>query len=288
MKILVTGSNGQLGRALQTLSTEYPDFTFLFTDVQELDITNGDKVTEFIHSNIPDVIVNCAAFTAVDKAEEEFSLARLINATSVGHLALAARDIKALFIQISTDFVFAGERNYPYKEDDDPKPLSIYGKTKYEGELQARSSALNSMIIRTSWLYSEHMHNFVKTVLMKGQDYKHLKVVYDQIGTPTYARDLAGAILQVIVKGAHFPIPVIYHYSNEGVASWYDFAQSVVEYSGIDCVIEPVRTKEYPLPAVRPKYSVLDKAKIKRDFGLSIPDWRQSLKECIKKMDINL
>ena len=288
MKILVTGSNGQLGRELQALSPEFPSFSFIFTDVNELNITDGPAVLSFIQTNHPDVIINCAAYTNVDKAEIEFSNAKKINASAVANLVTGAIDIDALFIQISTDFIFGGERTIPYLEDDTPRPLSIYAKTKYEGELETYSRSFNSVIIRTSWLYSEYGHNFVKTIIDKGGALGNLKVVYDQIGSPTYARDLARTILTIIPKIGHLDRVQTFHYSNEGLASWYDFAQSIVEYSGIKCKIQPVRTSEYPLPAKRPTYSVMDKSKIKKTFGLEIPDWRKSLKECIQKINDNL
>ena len=284
MKILVTGCNGQLGKELQQLAPDFPFHEFLFTDIAELNITDRPFVDQFIQQNKPDAIINCAGYTAVDKAETDFDFAMELNANSVDHLAKNAALINAFFIHISTDYVFNGTKSTPYIEEDQPDPQSKYAKTKYEGELATLRNASKGLIIRTSWLYSEFMNNFVKTILTKGAERGKLNVVFDQIGSPTYAMDLAKAIMEIIPKLDPSKTVELYHFSNEGVASWYDFAKTIVEYSGINCVINPILTKDYPLPAVRPFYSVMDKSRIKQQFGIEIPYWRESLMECIKKI----
>lgn len=284
MKILVTGSNGQLGSELRQLQSSYPEHEFLFTDVAELDITNRDFVNTFITQLHPGAIINCAGYTAVDKAETDFDKAMNLNATAVGYIANCAAEINAIFIHISTDYVFRGDKSTPYDENDPADPQSAYAKTKYEGEVLALRHASRGLVIRTSWLYSEFMNNFVKTIIFKGIERGKLNVVFDQVGSPTYARDLASAILQVLSQAETIQGIELYHYSNEGVASWYDFARTIVEYSGINCEIKPILTAEYPLPAVRPFYSLMCKNKIKKRFGIEIPYWRDSLKTCISKI----
>jgi dTDP-4-dehydrorhamnose reductase len=284
MKILVTGSNGQLGQALRKLSPKYPDHEFLFTDIQELDITNRHSVDRFFVESQPEVVINCAAYTAVDKAETDPSRAFELNGTSVGHLALNASKADAIFIHISTDYVFDGTKSTPYSEEDVPNPQSVYAKSKYQGELETLKSASRGIIFRTSWLYSEFQNNFVRTIINKGKERGHLNVVYDQVGVPTYAGDLAEAILNILPALKNHQGVEIYHYSNEGVASWYDFAKDIVEFSGIKCTINPILTVDFPLPAVRPAFSVMDKSKFRKQFGIEIPYWRDSLRECVEKI----
>ena len=284
-KILVTGSNGQLGKSIKKWERKYPNTFFVYTDVAELDITNVQKVCSFVEQGNYSHIINCAAYTAVDKAEEEYELAKKINAIGPANLAKAAKDSKAIFIHVSTDYIFDGESHRPYVEDDIAKPPSAYGKSKLLGEEMVKKENKQAIIIRTSWLYSEFGHNFLKTMLKYGKEREELKVVFDQIGTPTYAGDLAEVILQM----AHLdkkPIGnPIYHFSNEGVASWYDFAKEIIQASQLDCKISPILSKEYPLPAPRPFYSVLDKTKIKTDFDLEIPYWKDGMLRCIANIE---
>lgn len=287
MNILVTGAYGQLGREIRELSNLYPTHKFFFTDVDSLDITSETAVQKYFKKNNPDFVINCAAYTAVDKAESNAESARLINAVAPGFLAKAARNSGAGMIHISTDYVFNGDSFLPYVENDPVKPQGVYGQTKLEGEERTQQENKNTMIIRTSWLYSSFGNNFVKTMLRLGQEREILKVVFDQVGTPTYAGDLAGAVLQIAEtyqkeKGRF--VPGIYHYSNEGVASWYDFARAVFELAGINCNVLPVLSEEFPTAARRPHYSVLNKSKIKTTFNLEIPYWKDSLKICIKKL----
>ena len=284
MKILVTGSNGQLGNELRLLAPAYPDFTFIFTDVAELDITSEPAVEMLVQHEKPAVIINCAAYTAVDKAEQEDNLAFLINATAVGNLARVASKYDAVLIHISTDYVFDGKGHKPYMEDDPTNPVSLYAKSKHAGEQQVQSYASKALIIRTSWLYSEFGNNFVKTMMKYGKERGLLNVVFDQTGTPTYARDLAKIILDIIHKQPVYNGVEVFHYSNEGVTSWYDFAKTIIELSGIACKINPIETKDYPLPATRPFYSVFNKSKIKQRFQIEIPYWRDSVNECIKRL----
>lgn len=284
--ILVTGGNGQLGQELRRLAPFQPDQGFLFTDIAELDITDEQAILSCVESNHIDTIINCAAYTAVDKAEEETEAAFRINSTATGNLARIAKSKKARLIHISTDYVFSGTGHRPYREDDPTGPISQYARSKHSGEEQIFSSGANALIIRTSWLYSEFGHNFVKTIMKYGKERGLLRVVYDQVGTPTYAADLAEAILKVLSSPEHSAGVSVCHYSNEGVASWYDFALAILEFSGIPCKVIPICTHEYPLPAVRPWYSVFDKSRIKQDFGLEIPYWRDSLKTCIERINI--
>ena len=284
MKILVTGSNGQLGNELKVLAEAYPCFNFVFTDVAELDITSEIEVELMVKTEKPAAIINCAAYTAVDKAEKEDNLAFLINATAVGNLARVSSMHGVLLIHISTDYVFDGKGFRPYQEDDPTNPVSLYAKSKHAGEQQVQSYADKALIIRTSWLYSEFGTNFVKTIMKYGKERGQLNVVFDQIGTPTYARDLAKTILDILKIQPFAEGVEIYNYSNEGVTSWYDFAKAIIEFSGIDCIINPIETKDYPLPAVRPCYSVFNKSKIKHRFQIKIPFWRDSLKECIERI----
>ena len=279
MKILITGCNGQLGNEIQLLEKQHPQHTFFNTDVAELDITNPEAIGKFVEENHIDGIVNCAAYTAVDKAESDTDFCRKLNADAPGYLAEAIERQGGWMIQISTDYVFDGTQHTPYREDDATCPNSVYGRTKLEGEENVTSRCRRSMVIRTAWLYSTFGNNFVKTMLRLGREKPELGVIFDQIGTPTYARDLAVAIFAAIKKGV---VPGIYHLSNEGVASWYDFTLAIHRLAGIDsCRVRPIHTTDYPTPATRPHYSVLDKSKIKETFGIEIPHWETSLAECI-------
>jgi dTDP-4-dehydrorhamnose reductase len=284
MKILVTGSNGQLGSEIRRLSQQYQAYEFIFTDIAELDITDSGHVERFFTDHKPEAVINCAGYTAVDKAETDPVTAFELNGSAVGRLALNASKTGAIFIHISTDYVFDGTKSTPYMENDPPNPQSVYARSKYQGELETLKNASKGIIFRTSWLYSEFMNNFVKTIINKGGERGHLNVVYDQVGTPTYAGDLANAILTILPSLANQDGVEIYQYSNEGVTSWYDFAKTIVEFSGIKCEISPILTEQYPLPAARPAYSVMNKAKFKQRFELQIPYWRDSLKECIKRI----
>lgn len=287
MKILVTGAYGQLGNELKELSVNYPEWQFLFTDVDSLDITNKQEVDVFFHENNPDFVVNCAAYTAVDKAESDEETARKVNALAPEILAGAAKSQNSGFIHISTDYVFNGKSFLPCTENDPVKPIGVYGRTKHEGEGRSLEVNSNSVIIRTSWLYSSYGNNFVKTMLRLGKEREMLKVVFDQIGTPTFAGDLAKAILQIIKFYKDEPekySPGIYHFSNEGVASWFDFAKAIFELAQINCKVLPVLSEEFPTAAKRPHYSVLNKSKIKATFNLEIPYWKDSLKICINKL----
>jgi len=284
MKILVTGSNGQLGSELRLLSKEFPQNNFIFTDVEELDITNPEKVDAFFRAEKPDVTINCAAYTAVDNAEKEFEKALLINASAAGFLAESVRNANGLLIHISTDYLFDGHSHRPYTETDPVNPESAYARSKAEGETSVMKSGAKAVIIRTSWLYSGFGNNFVKTILKYSKERGSLKVVFDQVGSPTYARDLAGAILAILPSIRDIKGQEVFHYSNEGVASWYDFAIAITQFAGIECKILPIETKDYPLPAKRPFYSVLNKSKFKERFHVEIPYWRESLQECINKL----
>ena len=282
MNILITGCNGQLGNEIQLLEKENPQHQWFNTDVQELDITNVDAVRLFVQEHQIDGIVNCAAYTAVDKAEDNEELCTKLNAEAPAYLAKAIGDRGGWMIQISTDYVFDGSKHTPYVEDDDTCPNSVYGRTKLVGELNVQKFCECSMVIRTAWLYSTFGNNFVKTMIRLGKERPELGVIFDQIGTPTYARDLAIAIMTAIDKGI---VPGVYHFSNEGVISWYDFTKAIHRMAGItSCHVRPLHTAEYPTPANRPHYSVLDKTKIKQTYGIEIPYWEESLKDCIEKL----
>jgi dTDP-4-dehydrorhamnose reductase len=287
MKILVTGSYGQLGSELKEISGTFSEWDFLFTDIDSLDITDHEQVRNFCKAENPGFIINCAAYTAVDKAEDDYENARKVNAMAPSFLAGAAREINAGFITISTDYVYSGESCRPYSEDDETGPATVYGKTKLEGEQLSLMKNPGSVIIRTSWLYSCYGENFVKKMLELARTKNSLKVVFDQAGTPTYASDLARAILSIVrlydEKSENY-IPGIYNYSNEGVASWYDFAWTVFDIPGIECKLIPALTGEFPAVAKRPSYSVLNKQKIKSTFGIDIPYWKESLKICLGKI----
>ena len=282
MNILITGCNGQLGNEMQLLEACHPQHTYFNTDVGELDITNQDAIETFIDENQIDGIVNCAAYTAVDKAEDNEELCTRLNAEAPAYLAAAIGKRGGWMIQISTDYVFDGTQHTPYTEEDDTCPNSVYGKTKLVGELNVQKFCEQSMIIRTAWLYSTFGNNFVKTMIRLGKEKPELGVIFDQIGTPTYARDLAVAIFAAIEQGI---VPGVYHFSNEGVISWYDFTKAIHRIAGITtCHVRPLHTSEYPTPAKRPHYSVLDKTKIKRIYGIEIPYWEDSLQACIAKL----
>ncbi len=280
--VLITGANGQLGNEMRLLAAKYPDFVYFFTDVAELDICNEEAVATYVDEHEIDIIVNCAAYTAVDRAEENVGLCEQLNGMAPGYLARAVDARKGVLIQVSTDYVFDGTAHIPYQEEQPACPNSVYGRTKLMGEQEALKHCPNTVIIRTAWLYSTFGNNFVKTMLRLGQEKDSLGVVFDQIGTPTYARDLAEAIFTILVKGV---VPGIYHFSNEGVCSWYDFTRIIHILAGIGtCRVRPLHTSEYPSKANRPAYSVLDKSKIKTTYGLEIPFWVDSLRECIEKL----
>ena len=282
MNILITGCNGQLGSEMRLLEAAHGEHTYYNTDVAELDITNQEAVEAFVAEKAIDGIVNCAAYTAVDKAEENKQLCTSLNTEAPAYLAVAVEKRGGWLIQISTDYVFNGKKHTPYVETDTPCPDSVYGSTKLAGELGVSKFCKRTMIIRTAWLYSSFGNNFVKTMMRLGSERTDLGVIFDQIGTPTYARDLAEAIFTVIEKGVR---PGVYHYTNEGVTSWYDFAKAIHRLAGISsCKVRPLHTAEYPTPAHRPHYSVLDKTKIKQAYGIEIPYWEESLAECIAKI----
>ncbi|GAA4826764.1 dTDP-4-dehydrorhamnose reductase [Algivirga pacifica] len=288
MNILVTGKNGQLGSEIQVLANDCPNFNFIFTDVVELDITDRDRVQTFFAENTIDIVINCAAYTAVDKAEDEYELADRVNNQAVEYLVEAATTVNARFIHISTDYVFDGSGNIPYTEVDGVSPLGVYGKTKLAGEQHVLKASIPGIVIRTSWVYSSFGNNFVKTMMRLGKEREELGVIVDQIGSPTYARDLAEVCLSICVKEDQWrDSNEVYHYSNDGVCSWYDFATTIMELNGIDCVVKPIETIDYPTKAERPLYSVLNKKKIKEHFLLSHKHWKKSLVDCIYLLNGN-
>lgn len=283
-RILVTGANGQLGSEMRRLGEVSPN-EYIFTDVAELDITDKDAVMAFIEQNNIEVIVNCAAYTNVDKAEDDAVTAELINATAVRNLAEAAKAVDATLFHASTDYVFGSEGNTPRTEDMPTNPLGVYGITKLHGEQAIAEVGAKAIIIRTAWLYSEFGNNFLKTMLRLTKERDALNVVFDQVGTPTYAGDLALAIFSIIEGGIYAGKEGIYHFSNEGVCSWYDFAQEIATAMGHkDCKITPCHSAEFPSKVTRPPYSVLDKTKIKQTFGIEIPHWRESMIYCLKRI----
>lgn len=285
MNILITGCKGQLGSEIQRLAEDIDpeEFQFIFTDKDELDITDRNAVYDFVERNNIGTIVNCAAYTAVDKAEADAELCELLNQAAPTYLAEAIDSMGGSMIQISTDYVFDGTNHRPYTEDDLTNPQGVYGRTKLAGEEGVIRSCVGAMVIRTAWLYSSFGNNFVKTMLRLGKEREALGVVADQTGTPTYARDLAMAIIEILRQGI---IPGVYHYSNEGTTSWYDFTKAIHRIAGINtCSVKPIHTEDYPTPAKRPHYSVLDKSKIKSTFNISIPWWEDSLKECLKELN---
>ena len=284
MNILITGANGQLGRSLRRLGGVSPH-NYLFTDVAELDITDAAAVLRTVEERRIDVIVNCAAYTDVERAEEDEPTAELLNHKAAGNLAAAAKATGATLFHVSTDYVFDGTAHTPYTEDGTPSPLGAYGRTKLAGERAVMASGCRYLIFRTAWLYSEYGNNFLKTMLRLTAEKERLNVVFDQAGTPTYAGDLAMTIFSIVEGGYFAGNEGLYHFSNEGVASWYDFAAEIAAAAGHDkCRIRPCRTAEFPTKAARPAYSVLDKSKIKETFGLEIPHWRESMLYCLKNM----
>ncbi len=286
-KVLVIGSEGQLGQELKSLIPTVDWATFTFTTLDTLDVTSKEQVDAMISENY-DFIINCTAYTAVDKAEDDQELANKVNADALTSIGQAAKAIKAKVIHVSTDYVFDGKNHRPYIESDATNPQSVYGKSKLLGEENLINSNPNSIVIRTSWLYSTYGNNFVKTMIRLGHERDELNVIFDQIGTPTYAYDLAKVILHIIQSDIASKIqftPGVYHYSNEGVASWYDFTLAIHKEKGISCNVKPIETKDYPTPAPRPQYSVLNKAKIKETYQMEIPYWLDSLKQCLKKLN---
>lgn len=282
MNILVTGANGQLGNEMQVLARENLQHTYFFTDVQELDICDEQAVYAYVSEHKINIIVNCAAYTAVDKAEDNVELCDKLNNIAPGYLARAAQANDAAMIQVSTDYVFDGTAHIPYTEEEPTCPASVYGSTKLAGEQNVMDHCEKAMVIRTAWLYSIYGNNFVKTMIRLGQERDSLGVIFDQIGTPTYANDLAQAIFAAINKGV---VRGIYHFSDEGVCSWYDFTVAIHRLAGIaSCKVKPLHTADYPAKAPRPHYSVLDKTKIKDTFGIEIPHWEESLKRCINQL----
>lgn len=282
MNILITGCNGQLGSEIRLLENNYPQYTFFNTDKDELDITNQLAVNDFINRHEIDGVVNCAAYTAVDKAETNQKLCTALNTEAPAYLAAAIGKREGWIVQVSTDYVFNGKKFTPYIETDTPCPDSVYGSTKLAGEFGVGKFCKRAMIIRTAWLYSTFGNNFVKTMLRLGSEREEIGVVFDQIGTPTYAHDLAVTILTAVENGVK---PGVYHYSNEGVCSWYDFTKAIHRIAGItSCHVKPLHTAEYLTAAKRPAYSVLDKTKIKETYGMEIPYWEDSLAKCIKSL----
>lgn len=284
MNILVTGANGQLGNEMRRLGAVSPN-NYIFTDVAELDITNAEAVMYVAKHYSIDVVINCAAYTNVDKAESDEATAELINATAVANLAAAMKEVGGTLFHVSTDYVFGSEGNTPRTEDMPLSPLGVYGRTKLHGEQAIEASGCKALIFRTAWLYSEFGNNFLKTMMRLTAEKEQLNVVFDQVGTPTYAGDLALAIFSIIEAGVYEGNEGIYHFSNEGVCSWYDFAVEIATAAGnTNCRINPCHSSEFPSPVTRPPYSVLDKTKIKSIFDIDIPHWRESMEYCIKRI----
>ncbi|WP_248722660.1 dTDP-4-dehydrorhamnose reductase [Seonamhaeicola sp. ML3] len=282
--VLVTGSNGQLGSEIRELANSYSDYNFYFKGRTELDITDFNIVSEFVEIENITVIINCAAHTAVDKAEDDVESANKLNHLAVGNFARIAKDKNIKLIHISTDYVFDGTNHVPYKEDDKTNPQGVYGRTKLEGEQAMQTiDPANSVIIRTSWVYSSFGNNFAKTMLRLGNERDELGIIVDQVGTPTYAKDLAKGILEIIPKLDNDSVEV-YHFSNKGVCSWYDFAKAIFAIKEINVKVNAIETWQYPTPAKRPFYSVLNKSKIENKFQIEIPYWRDSLEECLQRL----
>ena len=282
MNILVTGSDGQLGSELRDLAISYPDYNFIFTDKEQLDVTDQEQVQKFFKKTHIDCLINCAGYTSVEGAEEDQSQAILLNATSARFLAAASAKSGALMIHISTDYVFDGIHHKPYTEGETAKPKTVNGKSKLDGEIEVIFNAKRALIIRTSWLYSIHGMNFVKNLISKAKSEQEIRVVFDKVGSHTNASDLARTILDIIPR---VPVRIraeVYNYSNEGVASWYDFAKAVVELKKLNCLVTPILSKDIKTKAKRPHYSLLDKSRIKKDFDVIIPHWRDSLMKCIE------
>ena len=287
MRVLITGSNGQLGSEIRELAANYRKLDFVFKDLPDLNICNFNLLQSFIIDNNINAAINCAAYTAVDRAEEDAETAEQVNSMGIANLVNALQAVNGKLIHISTDYVFDGNHFLPYKESDAISPIGVYGETKREGELAVIKSNLDAIVIRTSWLYSSYGNNFVKTMLRLGNEKEELGVIFDQVGTPTFARDLAKTCLEILSGSTLANINKngnLYHYSNEGVASWYDFAISIMELGVVNCKVNPIQTKDYPTLAKRPQFSVLNKSKIKIDFKIEIPYWRDSLKDCIAKI----
>lgn len=287
MNILITGANGQLGSEMRLLFQETNKDSYFFTDVAELDITNLIDIGAFIKLNNINVIVNCAAYTNVDKAEEEVELCDLINNKAVENLAIVAKEHECILVHVSTDYVFSGKGNLPCTEEQATSPLGVYGKTKLAGEDAIRRVGCKYLIFRTAWLYSEFGNNFVKTMIRLTTEKDSLKVVFDQVGSPTYAGDLAKLIFLIIEKRQYEQHQGIYNFSNEGVCSWYDFAKEISFIAGTNCDIQPCHSNEFPSKVTRPAFSVLDKTKVKRDFQFEVPYWKVSLTKCINKLKNN-
>ncbi|WP_297451344.1 dTDP-4-dehydrorhamnose reductase [uncultured Alistipes sp.] len=286
MNILVTGADGQLGRELRRVTAGSAD-RYIFTDAAELDITDAEAVDRTVREEQADVVVNCAAYTNVDRAEEDEATADLLNHRAVAYLSAAAARYDALLVHVSTDYVFGGEGNLPRREEDPVNPLGVYGRTKLAGERAVADSGCRYLIFRTAWLYSPHGNNFVKTMLRLSAERDRLNVVFDQVGTPTYAGDLACAIFGIVEERKYEGREGVYHFSDEGVCSWYDFAAEIAGYAGhTACEIRPCHSDEFPSKVKRPAYSVLDKTKIKETFGLRIPHWRESLGRCLERMEV--
>jgi len=277
--ILITGSHGQLGNEMQQAAIRFPAFQYLYTDVEELDICDKNAIDVFVKANKVNIIVNCAAYTAVDKAEDDAELCYRINRDAVRNIGEVAHENKLKVVHISTDYVFDGTNYLPYEENMPVCPATVYGKSKLEAEQALLESCEQAVILRTSWLYSSFGNNFVKTMMKLGSERDTLKVIFDQIGTPTYAADLADTILRVLSHETF--VPGIYHFSDEGVCSWYDFTKTIHRLAGISCAVHPIETKDYPARTPRPHYSVLNKAKIKSTYGILIPHWEESLEKCI-------
>ena len=287
MNVLVTGANGQLGRSIRQLSAMHRGLDFIFTDIDTLDLCNREAVLSFAETHPVDFIVNCAAYTAVDRAEEEEEQCRKINTDAVAYLGEAAQRIGARILHVSTDYVFDGNACQPYKESDPVAPTSVYGRTKLAGEKALLAVCPEAVIVRTAWLYSEYGHNFVKTMLRLGAERPEIRVVNDQVGTPTYAGDLASAVMEILESDLRGERKAgLYHYSDEGVCSWYDFAHEVIRLAGLPATVVPIPTREYLTAATRPAYSVLSKEKIKQAYGLQIPHWADSLRVCLANMGV--
>ena len=287
MNILVTGANGQLGNEIRRLGAVSPN-NYIFTDVMELDITDAAAVMQYVKENEASVVVNCAAYTNVDKAESDEATAELINATAVANLANAMKEVGGTLFHVSTEYVFGCEGNTPRTEEMPTAPLGVYGRTKLNGEKAIEKSGCKALVFRTAWLYSEFGNNFLKTMMRLTAEKEQLNVVFDQVGTPTYAGDLALAIFSIIEAGIYSGNEGIYHFSNEGVCSWYDFAVEIAAVAGnTNCRINPCHSSEFPSPVTRPPYSVLDKTKIKSTFDIDIPHWRESMEYCIKRIKNN-
>lgn len=287
LNILITGANGQLGNEMRLLGPTSRN-RYIFTDVAELDITSVDAVRCMVAAEKIDVIVNCAAYTNVEKAEEDCDMADLLNHKAVANLAAAAKEVGGTLIHISTDYVFQGDKNLPCREEEPTDPLGVYGKTKLAGEKAVCTSGCKYLIFRTAWLYSAFGNNFVKTMMRLTSEKERLTVVFDQVGTPTYAADLAQTIFGIIECGSYVGNEGIYHFSDEGVCSWYDFAHEIAQLAGnTHCDVQPCYSSDFPSKVRRPAFSVLDKTKVKRTFGITIPHWRDSLIRCIEKLKQN-